>query len=215
MAGQLDEIFVEQSKRLHDDPLWYPYRPQNSAPRLCPDHPDAGIVQTRGRYAFECPACHTLVCQGCGTTENMAWFSSLCGRCQDRKAVRDREMRWQQRQVERDRMLRLERLVVALEQDGAELRRLLRFLHRPDPNHVGLEFRVASERQFTPCWSGCGLWPCATRRILDEIPGEEPTADQVREDVAGMPEGWSMGDPDPYEDDHKTDWRELKDPEAS
>jgi hypothetical protein len=189
----LDDILAAESERLNADPVSYPYLPQQPTIKRCAEHPVMTLEQRRGRYAYECPICSTMVCSACGGTEQMAWHNELCYRCQDRKAVRDRENRARRRADELDRLVRLEALAVALEQDGAELRRLLRFLHRPNPAQVLIEFGRAPslidpgtpDRELIACWSGCGSWPCATRRLVDD---DEATADEVREDIAGMPD---------------------------
>jgi hypothetical protein len=74
-------------------------------------------------------------------------------------------------------------VAVGLEQDGAELRRLLRFLHREDHAALAVEHTEDGPVRRQVCWSGCGSWPCLTRLLLDD---DELAAGMVREDIAGM-----------------------------
>jgi hypothetical protein len=76
-------------------------------------------------------------------------------------------------------------VAVALEQDGVELRRLLRHIHRRSPEPL---YRGPEEGPEDLCDAGCGLWPCATRFLTD---GDEDVAEQIRaeilaEDIARM-----------------------------
>lgn len=185
----LDAILAAESERLNADPASYPYLPQQPTIKRCPEHPKMTLERRRGRFAFECPICSTMVCSACGRTEQMVWHNELCYRCQDRKALRDRETLARRRADELDRLVRLERIAVAVEQDAAELRRLLRFLHREDFAALAFDHTEGGPVRKPVCWSGCGPWPCTTRRLVDEMAYDEAAvADQVREDIAGMPD---------------------------
>jgi hypothetical protein len=60
---------------------------------------------------------------------------------------------------------RAREVAVALEQEDAELRRLLRHIHRRSPEPF---YRGPEEGPEDLCDAGCGFWPCATRFLIEQ-----------------------------------------------
>ena len=89
---------------------------------------------------------------------------------------------------------------VALESEDADLRRILRYLHRPNHDAEGINW--VEGRSFTPCVS-CPLEasPCMTRRVVD---GDEEALAEVRAELEARTELADQVADDPWQGRDRT-----------